>query len=243
MELDRSTDFEIEDYLRLGRAIGAVFGENSVLLVARDGLHVSRLAKRTIVVGIAASGASVLDFRLAPEVLVEFAVGKGNGDAGVYVHYDLRGVAVEFHATQHQEERAARILEVFRAREFPHVPLSALGEVSLYPNAVEDFVRDMHKRVHFLKGQRILVDCLNTPLAVLAPPLFESYGMKVTLFNDALATYQEPKGLEAFLARLRDGGFQWGVRMVPGAPELYRPGGEREGFADLEGLLRRIGAT
>ncbi len=241
VELHRAREFVIEDYLRLGQALGAVHGQNSLIIAARDGIHVSRLAKRAVVVGIAAAGASVLDFRLIPDLLVGFSVGRGHGDAGIHVRYDGGGLGVRFLARRDPEGTARRVMESFRAGAFPHVPLSSLGEVTLYPNAIEDFVRDMHKKVNFLKGHRLLVDCRNTPMAVLAPPLLESYGMKVSLFNDAVSTYQEPKGEESFLRRLSEGDFTHGVRLLERGAALYPRSGHREDFGDLTELLVRMG--
>jgi phosphomannomutase len=240
MELHRSKDLDIVEFLNLGRSIGAVFGQGALVVAARDGMHVSRLAKRAVVIGIAYGGTSVLDLRLAPELLVNFNIGRGNGDAGIYVKYGSEGVRVNFYARESQEERGRRILQFLKGGEFPHVDLAGFGDINVYPNAVEDYVRATHKKVSFLKGYKALVDCRNSPIALLALPMFESYGMRVSLFNDSMATYQEPKPKEEFLRRFGDGGFDLGIRLLEGTTELHRPGGVVEEYEDLEALLKRL---
>jgi phosphomannomutase len=244
MELYRSKDLDIEECLALGRALGTVYGSDAVILTARDGVHISRLAKRAVVIGIACAGCSVLDLRLAPEVLLRFNLDRGNGDAGVYVGYGGGGLRVNLLGRE-EEERARRVGELLASRKFPHVPLGSLGGINMYPNAVDDFIRAQHKRVHFLRDVRVLVDCQNTPISVLALPLFESYGMRVALFNDSLTTFQEPLGKEAFMGRFRGGDFALGIRLLADRVELLDREGRVEEFDGLEALLKHLarGAT
>jgi phosphomannomutase len=239
MELYRSKDLDIEECLALGRALGTVYGHDAILLTARDGVHISRLAKRAVVIGIACAGCSVLDLRLAPEVLIRFNLERGNGDAGVYVTYAGEGLRVNL-LSKDEEGRARGVKEFLSSRKFPDVPLGSLGGINMYPNAVDDYIRADHKRVHFLRDLKVLVDCRNSSISVLVLPLLEIYGMKVALFNDSLTTYQEPQGKEAFLRRFRGGEFAFGVRILPDNVELLDREGRVEDFESLEALLKQL---
>jgi phosphomannomutase len=240
MELYTAQDLDVYEVVDLGQAIGTAYGPASLLLTGRDGLHVSRMAKRGLILGIAYTGASVLDLRLTPKLVLDDHLGR-QGDGALYVDYRPSRIRITLDG-EGAEERAEEIYRRLESKDFLRAPLSDLGAISLYPNAIDDYVSGIHKRVDFLKSHRVLVDCQNAPVAVLMGPLMESYGMRVDLFNDRVTHYQEPRGEEEFLERFRRGRYNLGIRCLEGRFDVHRPDGDRLAYPDVEALLRALEA-
>lgn len=238
MELYSAEDLDVYEVVDLGQAVGTTYGPASLLLTGRDGLHVSRMAKRGLILGIAYTGASVLDLRLTPKLVLDDHLSR-QGDGALYVDYRPSKISITLQG-EGAEERAEEIHQRLQSQEFVRAPLSDLGAISLYPNAIEDFISGVHKRVDFLKSQRVLVDCQNRPITVLMGPLLESYGMRVDLFNDRVTHYQEPRGEEEFMNRFRGSRYDVAVRCFEERFDLLEPDGGRYSYPDLESLLRAL---
>jgi phosphomannomutase len=238
MELYTAEDLDVYGIVDLGQAVGSAYGPASLLLTGRDGLHVSRMAKRGLILGIAYTGASVLDLRLTPKLVLDDHLAR-QGEGALYVDYRPSKIRITMDG-ESVEEKTEEIYRRLDSRDFVRAPLSDLGAISLYPNAIDDYVSGVHKRVDFLKSQRVLVDCQNRPIAVLMGPLLESYGMRVDLFNDRVTHYQEPRGEEEFLERFRQGRYDVAIRCLDERFDLLVTEGERYTYPDLEPLLRAL---
>lgn len=238
MELYRADELDVYEVVDLGQAVGTAYGPSSLLLTGRDGLHVSRMTKRALILGIANTGASVLDLRLTPKRVLVDHLGR-QGQAALYVAYRPSRILVTLEG-EGADAQAEEVARVRAERAFARAPLSDLGAISLYPNAVDDYVAGLHKRVDYLKDLHLLVDGQNRPVAVLMQPLLESYGMRADLMNDHVTHYREPEGEEAFTSRLRTGDYHGGVRCLEDRLELHRRDGERSTYADLAELLQAL---
>ncbi|MFQ5837546.1 MAG: hypothetical protein ACE5HJ_02025 [Thermoplasmata archaeon] len=238
MKLHTAEDLDVYEVVDLGQAVGTAYGPASLLLTGRDGLHVSRMAKRGLILGIAYTGASVLDLRLTPKLVLDDHLGR-QGEGALYVDYRPSRIRITLDG-EGAEEKLQEIYRILEARDFVRAPLSDLGAISLYPNAIDDYVSGIHKRVDFLKSHRTLVDCQNGPVTVLVGPLFESYGMRVDLFNDRVTHYQEPRGEDEFLDRLQRGRYDLGIRCLEEKFDLYRGGEDRSTYPSLEAILRAM---
>lgn len=238
MELYQASDLNVYEVVDLGQAVGTALGPSSLLLTGRDGLHVSRMTKRGLILGIAYTGASVLDLRLTPKLVLDQVL-EGQGKGALYVDYRPSRIRISWDGEE-AERWAGEIEAIRESRAFVRVPLSDLGAIALYPNAVDDYVSALHKRVDFLQALRILADCQNGPVSVLIHPLLESYGMKVALFNDRVTQYQEPLGEEAFQERFQSGNFDFGIRCLDERFDLHTQDGDRSSYRDLPSLIRAL---
>ncbi len=238
MELYTSDDLDVYEVVDLGQAVGTAYGPGSLLLTGRDGLHVSRMTKRGLILGIAYTGASVLDLRLTPKLVLEDSLSR-QGNAALYLDYQPSKIRIALEG-EGVEERAKVIRGLVESRKFVKAPLSDLGAIALYPNAIDDYVSGIHKRVDFLRDLSVLVDCQNGPIAVVMPPLLESFGMKVDLFNDRVTQYQEPLGEEAFLERFRSGRYDLAIRCLDGRFDLHSTAGRLSSHPDLPALVRAL---
>lgn len=238
MELDRTEELDVHRAVDLGQAVGTAYGPASLLLTGRDGLHVSRMTKRALILGIANTGASVLDLRLTPKLVLDHQLTR-QGQAAVYVEYRPSRLLVTLEG-EDAEARGEEVRRVLAEKAFARAPLSDLGAISLYPNAVEDYVAALHKRVDYLRDLRLLVDGQNRPIVVLMPPLLESFGMRADLVNDRVTHYQEPEGEEAFAAQLQRGAYDAGVRCLEGRLEVHVPGASRTEHAGLAEVMQAL---
>ncbi len=238
MEIYISDDLDVYEVVDLGQAVGTAYGSASLLLTGRDGLHLSRMTKRGLILGIAYTGASVLDLRLVPKLVLEDSLER-QGDAALYVDYRPSQIRIGLEG-EGVEEKAGEVHKVRKSRKFVRAPLSDLGAIALYPNAIDDYVSGLHKRVDYLKDVSVLVDCQNGPITVLMAPLLESYGMKVELFNDRATQFQEPLGKEAFRKRLSSGRYDSGIRCLDEGFELHTGLGDLNTYRDLPGLVKAL---
>ncbi len=238
MELYTAEDLDVYGVVDLGQAVGTAYGPASLLLTGRDGLHVSRMVKRGLILGIAYTGASVLDLRLTPKLVLDDHLSH-QGEGALYVDYRPSRIRIALDG-QKAEEKAQEAYSILESKEFVRAPLSDLGAISLYPNAIDDYVNGIHKRVDFLRSLSVLVDCQNRPITVLMSPLLESYGMRVDLFNDRVTHYQEPRGEEEFLDRFRRGRYDLAIRWIEDRFELYDKEGGRSSQSDLLALIQSL---
>lgn len=238
MELYTADDLDVYEVVDLGLAVGTAYGPTSLVLTGRDGLHVSRMTKRGLILGIANTGASVLDLRLTPKLVLKDSLTR-QGDAALYVDYEPSRIRVSLEG-EGAEEKAEKIRGLVKSRRFARAPLSDLGAIALYPNATDDYVSGIHKRVDFLRALNVLVDCQNGPIAVVMPPLLESFGMKVDLFNDRVTQYQAPLGEEAFQERFRSGRYDLAVRCLDGRFDLHSGEGRLSSHTDIPALVKAL---
>jgi len=210
-----SEKFNPEELALLGRAIGTV--AHSSVIVGRDGRAISRYGKRAMVVGIVSTGSTIMDVRLIPLIaLRDFAMKKGMPSA--YVYYD-DGIKVEVSGLDPEE-----IETIKKSRTFIEAQPNDIGATVYYPNALDDFLRDLLRR-HSSKirvGGKVLVDAMNTPAVLFFPRLSERFGFDVELMNDMMTSYLPPKPREVFLHKLRKGDYRLGLRFRPdGVVEVY----------------------
>ncbi len=238
MELHTAEDLDVYGVVDLGQAVGTAYGSASLLLTGRDGLHVSRMVKRALILGIAYTGASVLDLRLTPKLVLDDLLTR-QGQGALYVDYHPSKIRVTLDG-EGVEDRLQDIGRILDSREFVRAPLSDLGAISLYPNAIDDYTSALHKRVDYLRSLEVLVDGRNRPISVLMVPLLESYGMKVETFNDRVTHYQQPKGEEEFRARFLEGRYDVAVRCTEGRFDLYNRRGDRSTYRSLENLIQAL---
>lgn len=239
MLLYASEKFNPEELALLGRAIGTV--AHSSVIVGRDGRAVSRYGKRAMVVGIVSTGSTIMDVRLIPLIaLKDFAMKKGMPCA--YVYYD-GGVKVEVSGLDPEEIQAIK-----DSGNFINAQPNDIGATVYYPNALDDFLRDLLRRHSPKIGGKVLVDAMNTPAVLFFPRLSEKFGFDAEIMNDMMTSYLPPKPKEVFLHKLKRGDYRFGLRFRPdGVVELYGRDAETEKeFRSMWRLidhLRKMGST
>ncbi|AAL81853.1 phospho-sugar mutase [Pyrococcus furiosus DSM 3638] len=231
MELYYSEKFNPEELALLGRAIGTA--TQGTIVVGRDGRAISRYGKRALVVGIVSTGSTVMDVRLIPMIaLRDFA--KKKGYPFVYVYY-YGGVRVEISGLEVEEVKA-----IAESRAFVEAPPNDIGATVYYPNALDDLLYELFRHYNFTIGGKALVDCMNTPAALLFPRLNERFGFEVELINDMMTSYLPPKPKEVFLQKLSKGEYDFGLRFRPdGIAEVYKDNEVKE-FDSLWKLLDHL---
>ncbi len=232
MLLYASEKFNPEELALLGRAIGTV--AHSSIIVGRDGRAISRYGKRAMVVGIVSTGSTIMDVRLIPLIaLRDFALKKGMPFA--YIYYD-NGVKVEVSGIDPEE-----IETIKRGRTFIEANPNDIGATVYYPNALDDFLRDLLRRYSLRIRGKALVDAMNTPAILFFPRLSERFGLEVELMNDMMTSYLPPKPKEVFLHKLKKGDYSFGLRFRPdGVVEFYKDSKEEATFKSMWRLMEHL---
>ncbi len=226
-----SDRFNPEELALLGRAIGTV--AHSTVIVGRDGRAISRYGKRALVVGIVSTGSTTTDVRLIPLIaLRDFAMKKGM--PYVYIYYD-GGIRVDVSGFDPEEIRA-----IEESRTFIEAHPNDIGATVYYPNALDDFLRDLLRKHTANVGGKVLVDAMNTPAVLFFPRLSERFGFEAELINDMMTSYIPPKPKEVFLHKLKKGDYRFGLRFRPdGVVEFYM-GDDVKEFRSMWRLLEHI---
>ncbi len=238
MELYTAEDLDVYRVVDLGQALGTAYGPASLLLTGRDGLHVSRMVKRALILGIAYTGTSVLDLRLTPKVVLDDLLTR-QGEGALYIDYRPSQIRISLDG-EGVEEKRPEVFGILDSRKFVRAPLSDLGAISLFPNAIDDYISGLHKRADFLRSLSVLVDGQNRPIAILMAPLLESYGMRVETFNDRVTHYQPPRGEEDFLTRFRQMRGDFAIRCGEEKFDLYNREGDRSTYRSLASLIQAL---
>ncbi len=245
MDVYTSREYKPNECVDLGAAIGTWLGANNMILTGRDGKPVSRLLRRALTVGLAGTGVTVLDMRLVPAMVVRSEIRKHGMGAGIYVKYSPQnGVEIllyDKNGEPSKKEEIDKINAILKRGEYHRVSIEELGTILYYPNGIEDFIRMTTSQISYTKKLDIFVDAQDNPIAMVVPPLFEKYGFKPTMFNELVAGYNIPKPKEDFIANLKKGTYDYGIRFLDENIELYDGKGNKlETFNKVTSLLEYL---
>ncbi|MEM4308018.1 MAG: hypothetical protein QXU48_03010 [Thermoplasmata archaeon] len=200
----------------LGCAIGTFFGKDKVIGVGRDGKPVCRFVRREIISGLASTGITAFDVRLVPSVALRHVIQEQEIDAGVYVSFFDGEIQVHLYDASGEnasEEVIQQILAIKKSGNFTRVGIEELGTTTYYPNAMEDFVNSLHKKIDFWKEMKLLVDCQGDPVTFIIEPLLKKYGIEPVVLNAFISGYGKTPSEDVFLETLHKENFSYGLRI------------------------------
>lgn len=227
--------YELEEYdpktfINIGLAFGTLSGPETIIVAGRDGKPVTRLVKRAVGLGIAWSGTTILDLRLMPREIVRYEVKKLMANGGFYISYDNNKFSIDLFDKDGDlidEDLKKKVKKTIKNNKYSKVAVTNLGTHMYYPNAIDDYVNDVLSEVSFKKSINVIVDCQNSPMAMVIPPLLEKYGIAVSTINTFFTGYAANQEVNDFLRQLREGDFRIGLRLMPNAIEIYNENGRK----------------
>ncbi len=183
--------------LRLGMAIGTLFGSGSRILVGRDIRAGGEMLRSAVVAGLLACGVKVYDAGLVPTPALQYVVKADGFDGGVMITAshnppEYNGIKViDADGIELPRNKEEIIEELYFTQRFKRVSWRSLVHcVEKYPYVNEKYVKAVVSHVDRelirSKGFRILIDPANSVGAITSPWVARELGVKVYTINGNL---------------------------------------------------------
>ncbi|NWF94743.1 MAG: phosphoglucosamine mutase [Candidatus Thorarchaeota archaeon] len=189
------TDFDVEDALNLGKALGTYLRSGRVL-VAQDARTTGEMIADALVAGIMSTGVNVVRAGIVPTPTLAFMTKKGGFEAGVMVtasHNPPEYTGVKFWGPDgmgYTPEQEATLEQLFAERSFKVAEWNQLGTLSSTGSAVSEHIAALLERCDAglvrSKNFRVVVDPGNGAACVMTPYLLQKLGCKVLSINAQL---------------------------------------------------------
>lgn len=175
---------------RIGMAYGTYLGGEGRVLVARDPRITSEIFERAFCSGLASTGVDVYLAGMVPIPVANFAIARGDYDAGAYVtasHNPPEYNGVRFRrsdGTGYTKENA-EVKEIFFGGNFRLANWSEVGDmVELNPEQVlREYEDYLLARLSLERELKVVLDMGNGAAGVVAPYVFRKAGARVTTLN------------------------------------------------------------
>jgi len=193
--------------LKLGMAIGTLFGEGAKILVGRDIRCGGQMLKSAVIAGLLSSGVKVYDADLTPTPALQYVVKNEDFDGGVMITAshnppEYNGVKViDSDGIEISRDKEVELEEILFNERFKRVKWSSLTrDVVSYPYVNDMYVKaivDLVDRDKIRsKGFKIVVDPANSVSSLTSPKIARELGVKVYTVNgnlDPLFPGREPE--------------------------------------------------
>ncbi len=180
--------------LKLGRAIGYVFSNNSsrkMIVIGKDTRVSGYMFEGALVAGICSAGADAYLLGPMPTPGISFITQNMRADAGVVIsashnpYYDNGIKVFNREGMKLDDELERRIEELVLGGDIPVDP-DRVGKAHRVEDAIGRYI--VHLKLSFprgetLKGMKIVVDCANGATYRVAPLVFEELGAQVVAMN------------------------------------------------------------
>lgn len=195
----------------IGLALGteALFQGAKTMIVARDGRLSSPSLFAALTQGILATGCNILDIGIVPTPLLYFATQTLSFNSGVMLTgshnpKDDNGLKTVINGKTLTEDQVQNLLHRIEKRDV----VSGKGEASFYEGIIDDYVKDVVKRIPLKKHLKVVIDAGNGVTALVAPKLYRALGCEVIdLFCTVDGNFpnhhpdpSKPKNLETLIA-------------------------------------------
>ena len=189
--------------VRIGRAIGIVYGDANggpPIIIGRDTRRSGQMLESAVAAGICSTGTNVLLARVIPTPGVAFLTRHQGAAAGVVISashnpFEDNGIKLFNQQGVKLSEREEAQVEQLLREEITASPSEEgdgpVGAIQLIKGARQGyltFLRHALPSNFSLAGVKIVLDCANGAVSVVAPMLFEMLGANLTLLH------HEPNG-------------------------------------------------
>ncbi|MDH4213426.1 MAG: phosphoglucosamine mutase [Candidatus Thorarchaeota archaeon] len=189
------SEFDLEMALNLGKALGTLLGEGTVL-VARDARTTGLMVADTLSAGLLSTGVNVIQAGIIPTPTLAFITMRRGLDAGVMVtasHNPPEYTGVKFWSKTSMgftSEEERQLEEIYMSRRFKVAPWDRLGNELTTETAADEHIQailancdtDLVKS----KSYTVVVDPGNGAACVLTPYLMQKISGKVVTINGQL---------------------------------------------------------
>ncbi|MFW9816542.1 MAG: phosphoglucosamine mutase [Candidatus Thorarchaeota archaeon] len=218
-----STEFDLEMAMNLGKALGTLLGEGTVL-IARDARTTGMMVADALSAGIMSTGVNVVRAGIVPTPTLAYLTMKHGFDTGLMVtasHNPPEYTGVKFWlgtSMGYTPDEERKLEEIYETKKFKVANWDELGKEHTLENPVDDHIEGILKECDAdlirSKSFRVIVDPGNGAACVLTPYLMQRLNCNVVTINGQL-----------------DGHF-------PGRPS--EP--EEESLGDLMDMIKKTGA-
>ncbi len=189
-----NADMSPELALALGKALGTVLPEGSLVLVGRDTRTSGPMLAGALAAGLASAGVRVLDAGVCPTPALQYRVkSSGRFAAGAVVTAshnppEFNGIKfIDADGTEYPAEKEDRVEAVFFSAAFRAAPWSDLHEVREEPGVNADYVASILRAVDAdairRRRFRVVLDTSNGAGGLTAPYLLRELGCHVVTLN------------------------------------------------------------
>lgn len=183
--------------LRLGQAIGTVFGENARILVGRDVRAGGYMIKQAVIAGLLSAGVKVYDADLVPTPALQYVVKADGFDGGVMITAshnppEYNGIKViDSDGIEVPREKEEEIEELYFTGKVRRVTWrSILVDPQPYPYVNEKYVKavvsHVDKEVIRKRGFKVVIDPANSVGTITTPWVARELGVKAITINGNL---------------------------------------------------------
>ncbi len=185
-------EFDLEMALNLGKALGTLVGNGTVLL-ARDARTTGLMVADTLSAGIMSTGVNVVRAGIIPTPTLAYLTMSKGYDAGLMVtasHNPPEYTGIKFWSKSSMgftsdEER--KLEKIYESKEFTLAPWNQLGEELVIETAVDEHIEAILEKCDAdlirSKNFTVIVDPGNGAGCVLAPYLIQKLSSKVVTIN------------------------------------------------------------
>jgi len=188
-------EFDLEMALNLGKALGTLIGEGTVLL-ARDARTTGLMVADALSAGIMSTGVNVIRAGIVPTPTLAYLTMKKGYDAGLMVtasHNPPEYTGIKFWSKNSMgftSEEERKLEEIYNSRNFTQASWDNLGKESKLETAVEEHIAGILEKcdVDLIRSKEftVVVDPGNGAACVLTPYLIQRVSKKVVTINGQL---------------------------------------------------------
>ena len=185
-------EFTPEFLVKVGMAIGSYLNLGEKVILGTDTRISREIVKTSIVSGLLATGVNVVDIGIAPTPAIQLYT-KNHGDFGMAITAshnppEFNGVkCIAGDGTELPRTEEEKIEEIFFSGNFRIVPWNKVGDYSSLPNANDEYVNSILKKVDVEKIKKkeftVVLDCANGASCFTSPYLLQKLGCRVISIN------------------------------------------------------------
>jgi len=185
-------EFTPEFLVKVGMAIGSYLNLGEKVILGTDTRISREIVKTSIVSGLLATGVNVVDIGIAPTPAIQLYT-KNHGDFGIAITAshnppEFNGVkCIAGDGTELPRTEEEKIEEIFFSGNFRIVPWNKVGDYSSLPNANDEYVNSILKKVDVEKIKKkeftVVLDCANGASCFTSPYLLQKLGCRVISIN------------------------------------------------------------
>ncbi len=192
---------------KLGSALGAFLGSNSLIVISRDTSPSARLIKRAMSAGLLSMGVQVFDMEIQSIPINRHSVKFNNADMGIYVQmspmtglqfiqiqiFDRFGFPIPVAAEK-------KIENIFYRGDYPRKDAFEVGKLEYPMHHLESYISNTRKYVNYKllsdRKWQIIIDCFNGSTSYVFPDLLTAFGCTTTVLRGQIKEFVSEKELK-----------------------------------------------
>jgi mannose-1-phosphate guanylyltransferase/phosphomannomutase len=187
------TEITPEMAVKLGAAFGASMGRRQRIVTSRDNSDASRLLKRSVMCGLAATGVDVDDLEILPAPVMRHALKNGNYAAGIYIRHHpanynmIDMIFFDSSGLDLPTSKSKKVERSFANEDFPRASMAETGRIELkeqlFDNYREEFLQSINDELVKESDFRIVIDYSYGAAGQFFPEITSALGIDTLSLN------------------------------------------------------------